>query len=46
MKLQLDLEDLANNLGDEIFFIEAAPVLREIRNELRQLELNKDFDLV
>ena len=44
MKLQLDSE-IANNLGDENPFIEAAPVLREIRNELRQLELGEPFSI-
>ena len=37
--------EIANNLGDENPFIEAAPVLREIRNELRQLELGEPFSI-
>jgi len=37
--------EIANNLGDENPFIEAAPVLREIRNELKQLELGEPFSI-
>jgi len=37
--------EIANNLGEDNPFIEAAPVLRQINNELRQLELGEPFSI-
>jgi hypothetical protein len=37
--------EIANNLGEDNPFVEAAPVLREIVSELRQLELGEPFSI-
>ena len=37
--------EIANNLGEDNPFIEAAPILREIASELRQLELGEPFSI-
>jgi hypothetical protein len=46
MKLQNRFREIANNLGEDNPFIEAAPILREIASdELRQLELGEPFSI-
>jgi hypothetical protein len=45
LDIQNKFREIAANLGDSNPFIEAAPVLREMQNEMKQIELGERFDL-
>jgi len=45
LDIQNKFREIAANLGDPNPFIEAAPVLREMQNEMKQIELGERFDL-
>jgi hypothetical protein len=44
--IQAKIKENARNIGDQDPFIEARPILREIRRDLRSLNLFEDFDLL
>ena len=44
--IQAKIKENARNVGDPDPFIEARPILREIRRDLRSLNLFEDFDLL